>query len=151
MLRDDPTTTLAYLRWLILATFLLALSGSGIELILLGHTEEFWQYIPLVLMGLSLISLAATAIRPSRATMRLFQGLMLLFFASGVAGLWLHYQANMEFEMEVYPELSGWQLFWNAIQGKSPPSFAPGMMFVLGLLGWVYAFRHPNQQSKPLD
>ena len=145
-------TSLAYLRGLILATFLLGLIGSGTELILLGHSEDFWQYIPIVLMGLSLICLAGTAVRPSRMMIRFFQCMMVLFLASGVAGLWLHYRANIEFELEVYPSLAGWELFWKAIQGKSPPSLAPGMMFVLGLLGWVYAaFRHPSQQSKPSD
>ncbi len=142
----EAVTTLAYLRRLILATFLLGLIGSGTELILLGHTEEFWQYLPIVLMGSSLLCLAGTAIRPSRMMIRFFQGTMVLFLASGVAGLWLHYQANIEFEMEVYPSLAGWGLFWKAIQGTSPPSLAPGMMFVLGLLGWVYAFRHPVGQ-----
>ena len=29
------------------------------------------------------------------------------FVVSGVVGLWLHYQGNAEFELEMYPSLQG--------------------------------------------
>ena len=96
-------SSLDRLRRLILLAFLLALTGSGAELLLLGHTEEFWQYIPIVLMVLSLLTLGLSILKPSRVKTRTFQGVMVLFWVSGVAGLWFHYQANIEFELELYP------------------------------------------------
>ena len=61
---------------------------------------------------------------------------------SGVVGLWLHYQGNTEFELEMYPSLEGLALFWEAIRGATP-TLAPGTMLELGLLGLAYMYRHP--------
>jgi hypothetical protein len=75
--------------------------------------------------------------------MRVFQATMLLFVISGFAGLFLHYQGNVEFELEMYPSLKGLELFRKAIKGTTPPTLAPGTMIQLGLLGLAYTYRHP--------
>jgi hypothetical protein len=75
--------------------------------------------------------------------LRFFRFLMLLFVASGFVGLVLHYRANVEFEREVSPSLTGARFFLKAIRGAAPPSLAPAGMCGLGALGWLYTFRHP--------
>ena len=67
----------------------------------------------------------------------------ILFVISGFAGLFLHYQGNAQFELEMYPSLKGLELFRKAIKGTTPPTLAPGTMIVLGLLGLAYTYRHP--------
>jgi len=63
--------------------------------------------------------------------------------ARGLAGLYFHYQGSAEFKLESNPSLRGWPLFWAAVKGKAPPLLAPGAMMQLGLVGWVYTFKHP--------
>jgi hypothetical protein len=135
--------TLTIIRGFLLVIFLIGLLGTGAELLLVKHTEDYWQLAPLLLMALSLVVLGWRAVARGRVSMRIFQATMLLFVLSGFAGLWLHYQANTEFELEMYPSLQGLELFWKAIQGASPPSLAPGVMIQLGLLGLAYTYRHP--------
>jgi len=136
--------TALVLRRGILAVFLLGCLGSAAELVLLGHDEDAKQFIPLVLFGLALALIAAFAASGSRAVLRAFQATMVLFVGAGLAGAWLHFQANREFQVEVDPSLSGWALVSKALQAKTPPALAPGMMVQLGLLGLAYAYRHPR-------
>lgn len=137
------TALLRRLRAFVLLIFLLGLLGAGVELLLLGHTEDRWQYTPLILMALALLVLGWRAIDRRRANLRVFQLLMLAWIVSGFVGLWLHYKANIEFELEMYPDLKGLALFWKAIRGTTPPSLAPGAMIQLGLLGLTFTYRHP--------
>jgi len=144
---SNAETTLGALRRILLGTFLLSIVGTACELLLVGHVEDVWQLVPLILFGLSIVVLAWERLGGGARSIRAHQGLMILFVASGVAGLALHYKANVEFELEMYPDMAGFALFWKAIQGASPPSLAPGAMVALGLLGLAYAYHHPALAS----
>jgi hypothetical protein len=129
---------------MLLAIFLLGTLGAGVELLLLGHTESIWQWLPLLLIMISLVALIFHAAARRAASVRVFQVIMLLFILSGFAGFWQHYQAKVEFKLEMNPELSGINLFWETITGAAvPPVLAPGMMIQMGLLGLAYTYRHP--------
>jgi len=130
------------IRTFLLIVFIIGLLGSGAELLLLEHTEDVWQWIPLVLIVMSLIVLGWSGWSRAPVSMRVFQVTMILFVISGFLGLFLHYQGNMEFELEMYPSLTGWELFGKAMQGATP-TLAPGTMIQLGLLGLAYSYRHP--------
>jgi len=78
----------------------------------------------------------------------MLQTTMALFLVAGLTGVFLHYQANVEFQVETNPSLSGWALFVKAIQAKVPPALAPGLMAQLGLLGLAYSYRHPSLRSE---
>ena len=123
------------------AMFLFGSTGTGAELVLLEHTEGLWQQAPLVLIGLACALFAALAIRPTMAILRAFQMAMTLFIASGIAGVVLHYQGNVEFEIELRPGVEGVELFWEALKGATP-SLAPGTMILLGALGLAYTYVH---------
>jgi hypothetical protein len=86
---------------------------------------------------------------PRRATVLAFRVIMALFAVAAVAGLMLHYRANVEFVAETYPELIGWQLLWESVRGVSPPSLAPGAMLALALAGLGYTYRHPALTHHP--
>lgn len=136
------TPPLKALRGFLLLLFLIGSLGVGAELLLLEHYEDYWQWTPLVLVGLSLAVLAWCALAPDRTSLRAFQGMMGLLVISGFVGLWLHYQGNVEFEQEMYPTLKGLELFWEALKGATP-ALAPGTMIQLGLLGLAFTYRHP--------
>ena len=130
-------------RRILLAILLLGIAGISLELWLMAHTEDVYQLIPLILAGAGAVSLAVAAIKPSRGSLRLLQAVMGLFLLSGVVGMVLHFQVNMEFQLEMDPALSGMALYQKAILAKSPPALAPGAMIQLGLIGLAYTFRHP--------
>ena len=134
--------TLTMLRRLLLVLFLIGLIGTGVELLLLGHTEGLWQRAPLAVMALSLVTLGWCAVERGRTSLRLFQATTVLCALNGVLGLWLHYQGNAEFELEMYPSLQGIDLFRASMTGATP-TLAPGAMLELGLLGLAYTVRHP--------
>lgn len=140
------SNTLAVIRWFLMAILLMGLLGTGVELLLLEHTEGFWQWVPIFLIAAGVIVLCWGLLRPGRRNIRVLQGTMILFVLSGLAGFILHYQGNEEFELEMYPSLKGVELFWDAIQGATP-TLAPGTMIQLGLLGLIYTHRHPQLSS----
>lgn len=129
-------------RRFFMAIFLFCLVGTGGELLLLEHFKEFSQKVPLALIGLSLVVLVVHAFVRRAASLRLFQGMMILFFIGGAAGLLLHYRGNVEFELERHPGAAGFELFIKALMGATP-ALAPGTMMQLGLLGLAYTYRHP--------
>jgi hypothetical protein len=135
--------TLKTLRGFLLVIFIFGLLGAGTELLLIGHTEDFRQWIPLALMLFSLLVLGWHLAAGSRASLRTFQAVAILFVISGFAGLVLHYQGNVQFELEMYPSLKGVELFMKAIKGTTPPTLAPGTMIMLGLIGLAYSYQHP--------
>jgi hypothetical protein len=134
------------LRRVLAAIFFFGSIGTGLELVLLEHMEDVWQNVPLALIGIGCLALAVLAIRPGIASLRGFQLTMWLFIASGVAGVFLHYQGNVAFELELNPDAAGWELFRESLKGATP-SLAPGTMTLLGALGLAYAYRHPAQRE----
>lgn len=134
--------TLGALRRLLLGIATLGLIGIGVELLLLGHFEDWWQLVPLVLVAGSLLSIAWHVVEKGRASLRAVRWMMGLCVASGILGMFLHYRGNTEFELEMMPGIEGMELFRNAITGATP-ALAPGAMIQLGLIGLAYAFRHP--------
>ena len=130
-------------RRILLFILLLGVIGIIAELLLLGHIEDVYQWIPVVLGFVTLVLAAIVTMRPSVAAIRLFQAVMLLMLLSGAVGVWLHFQVNMEFQLEMDASLTGWNLLRKSILAKTPPALAPGAMAQLGLIGLAYTFRHP--------
>ena len=89
------------IRRMVLALFLFSIIGTGVELLLLEHTEDFWQLIPLALMGASVPALLWFLAVRGRTILRTFQVLMGFLVVSGLVGLYLHYRGNVEFELEM--------------------------------------------------
>lgn len=130
-------------RRLLLFILLLGVVGIMAELLLLAHTEDATQWIPIALGGITIVLSAAVAARPSPGSIRLFRAVMVLMILSGAVGMYLHFRANTEFQLEMDASLTGFALFRKSIVAKTPPALAPGAMAQLGLIGLAYTFRHP--------
>jgi hypothetical protein len=130
-------------RRIMLAILVIGVVGIMAELLLLNHIEHWEQWIPLGLGAATLLLSVAVVVKPTTATIRLFQALMVLLIISGAVGIYLHYGATTEFQLEMDPTLRGFALFKKAIVAKAPPALAPGAMTQLGLIGLAYTFRHP--------
>jgi hypothetical protein len=138
------------LRRGVLLIFVLGTIGLGTELLLLDHFEEWRQQVPLVLLALGLILLAARLFYRGAIILRLFRWTMLAFVLGGMVGLWFHLSSNMEFELEMHPTLSGLELLFKALSGTMP-ALAPGALVQLGLIGFLYTYHHPalsREQTK---
>lgn len=123
------------MRRMLFAVLLLGIAGTCAELLLTGHTEEFWQKAPVVLLivGLgnaAMVALTGRFVPSMRVT-------MVLFIAAGALGTWFHYESNAEFAVELTPGLSGFALLSEALTRPTPPPLAPGTMIMLGLLGLI--------------
>src|SRR5262245_18956353 len=130
-------------RRILLAIFLLGAAGLMAELLLLNHLEDGLQLVPIALLALASALLVLVARVEAAPLVRLFQAVMLLSITSGGLGMYLHFKANTEFQLDIDPTLAGLALVRKAIVAKAPPALAPGAMIQLGLLGLAYTFRHP--------
>jgi hypothetical protein len=135
------------MRGALLAILIVGLVGTGIELILLEHYEHAWQIVPLALIALALGALVWYGLKRDASAIIMLQVLMVLFVAAGTLGIWLHYTVNSEFALEMDSSLVGFGLFRTAIYGATP-ALAPGAMIQLGLIGFVYTFRHPRTRPE---
>ena len=148
---SDAGPVLGQLRTLLLLVAVIGMAGTAVDLLLLEHYEDIWQAPPLIVVGLGLVvagwawySGSATAVLAMRIT-------MVLFLATGAAGLVLHYDGNSEFQREMDPALDGWALFVKVIRAKAPPALAPAAIIQIGLLGLLYTFRHAALARAPRD
>jgi hypothetical protein len=130
------------MRRMVLTTLCIGVPGVLAELLLLGHTESWQQWIPVtgLLIGLGAIVLVVR--RPSANSLRAFRWLMIVWIASGALGIFYHIRGNLEFELERVQSLEGLPLAWNAMTGATP-ILGPGAMVLLALIGLIYLHRQP--------
>jgi hypothetical protein len=133
--------TLLVVRRILLAILVLGLTGTAVELLLLKHDEGLAQLVPLAAIGLGLAALAWHGVRASRSSLLAVQGVMGLFLAAGLAGIYFHLSANLQFQREFDPALRGGALLWQALQSKVPPALAPGVLLQFALIGLAYTYR----------
>jgi hypothetical protein len=138
----DESAVLARVRWLLQATLMVGLLGMSAELVLLGHFASASQVIPLLLLGVGLVVLVWHLAAPGPASVRALQGVMVLFVVSGGIGIGLHYDGNVQHELEASPSMGGLELIRSTLSGATPV-LAPGAMALLGLVGLALLYRHP--------
>ena len=135
--------TLSLIRRSLLAILGLGLAGTGAELLLLEHYETAVQWVPLAFIALAIAVLIWHSIKGDALSIRVLQGTMLLFLIGGVAGVGFHLRGAAQFQLEIDPSQSRWNIFKKVMRAKAPPVLAPGIMVQLGLVGLAYAYRHP--------
>ena len=128
------------LRLWVLGVLALGLIGTVTELILLEHYEQALQFVPLVLIVLAVVVLAWHMLQPGTGSLRALQIVMALFVLAGFAGMLAHFNGSAEYQLELNPDMSNWELLEKILHAKAPPLLAPGMMMQMGLLGLAYAF-----------
>jgi len=139
MMSSDATSIL---RRGLLALLALGATGVLAELVLLEHYEEPVQWLPMALLALTLVTIVRHWVGSTRATLRAFQVLMLTLIVAGIVGTALHAKTNVEQEQEVNPGTGGLPFYWEVVRGELP-LLAPGVLIQFGLMGLLYAYRHP--------
>jgi uncharacterized membrane protein len=130
-------------RWILLI-LVLGLLGTVTELVLLEHYEQPLQFVPLVLIVAAVGVLWWEFRRHDVASRRATQIVMALFVLAGFVGFAAHFQGSAEYQLELNPDMSNWELLEKILRAKAPPLLAPGMMLQLGLLGLAYVFSDPK-------
>jgi uncharacterized membrane protein len=137
-------------RW-ILGVLVLGLLGTVTELVLLEHYEQPLQFVPLVLIAAAIAVLGWEFRQHDAASRRALLVVMALFVVAGFVGFVAHFLGSAEFQLELNPAMSTWELVEKVLRAKAPPLLAPGMMLQLGLLGLAYVFsdsRHRKGEMK---
>jgi hypothetical protein len=98
------------------------------------------QFVPLVLIVLAVVVLAWHVLQPGTGSLRAVQIVMALFVLAGLAGALAHFNGSAEYQLELNPDMSNWELLEKILHAKAPPLLAPGMMLWMGLLGLAYAY-----------
>lgn len=132
--------TLRILRRFLLAILVVGLTGTAAELLLMKHYEEPLQFVPLASIAFGLAALAWHGWRPSRTSLLAVQIVMALFLGAGLAGVYYHFRANLQYQREFDAALHGRALLWRALQAKVPPALAPGVLVQFGLVGLAYTY-----------
>jgi hypothetical protein len=135
------TDSLLPVRRFLQALLAIGLVGTGIELLLLEHYEDGFQIVPLASIAVALAVLGLQSATHAAGVVRLFRVVMVALIAVGGTGVVLHYRGSLEFQRDMDPTASTWQLFTKAIRAKAPPALAPGVLAQLGLLGLVSTYR----------
>jgi hypothetical protein len=112
-------------------------TGMLLELYLLDHYEDRYQLIPLLGIAIALVMTVVLNFRASKRIQQLFKLVLVLISLSGIYGVFLHLQANFEFEQEIHPTASTLSLFSESISGAFP-ALAPLSLIVLALMGYAY-------------
>ena len=126
-------------RW-VLILLVIGLVGTVTELVLLSHYEQPLQLVPVVLIVLALAVVAWHVRRHDAASLYALQVVMALFVLAGFVGVVAHFYGSAEFQLDLDPEMTTWELVEKVMRAKAPPVLAPGMMLQFGLLGLAYAY-----------
>lgn len=137
---NEPSVTL---RRLLLWLLLLGLAGVATDLSLLGHYEDSRMLLPFLAIAVAAAGATMRLARPSPRSVWWLRASMVPMMAAGATGAYLHYLGGVEFQADMDPTLSRWQLFWKVIHMQAPPMLAPGVLVQFALLGLVSTYRDP--------
>jgi len=71
-----------------------------------------------------------------------------LFALAGFAGVAAHFRGSAEFQLDLNPSMSMWELVEKVMRAKAPPLLAPGMMLQMGLLGLAYVYSDVRYRAR---
>ena len=138
----DESSQIVFVRRALLTILVVGLVGAEIELLLLKHTDGFWQLVPVVAVAIAIAVVVWCVAAPSVPALTALRMVMVVFLIAGVVGVIQHFTGNIGYEKESNPGLAGAELYRAAAMG-STPLLAPGVMLQIGLVGLLFAFRHP--------
>jgi hypothetical protein len=130
-----------------LRSFLLLLAASvfpfvAVELLFERHTQEPMQFVPFVLSGLGLVTVALALWRPTFITIWVLRIIMVSLLVGAILGMYEHLEGDVSFQQDIRPGSSFRQVLPKAIHGAAP-ILAPGILAFAGLLAMAATYAHP--------
>lgn len=112
------------------------------ELIFVGHWNQNIQFLPFVLCGLGLITLAIAYFRPGRRSVKTLYWSMIVIGVCSFIGFYEHMANNLSFWLEIQPNATAWELIVATFNGGIPV-LAPGILLLGAVVGLAAIYRHP--------
>ena len=131
--------TLGRLRTFLRALAAALLAGTIVELILAGHTESLMQWVPFVLCGLGLLTLAADWLRSTRGTASALRAVMAVIACGSLLGVSQHFLGNRDFAREMNPQAGAGTILRRSLTGADP-LLAPGILAVAAAIAIASTF-----------
>lgn len=117
------------------------------ELIFLSHWTETIQFLPFVLCGLGLLTLAVAFFNPSRATLLALRWAMITIAACSLVGFYEHMENNYEFRKEIQPHATTSEFLLATLEGANPV-LAPGILTLGAVIGLAATYHHEVFEEK---
>ena len=111
------------------------------ELFFLSHWSETIQYLPFVLSGLGLVTLALAFFRPTRATLLILHWTMIIIAICSLIGFYEHMENNYEFQKEIQPNATTQAFVMATLEGANPV-LAPGILTLGAVIGLAATYQH---------
>jgi hypothetical protein len=121
------------LRRFLLALAISLFAGAVVELLLVGHTEIWLQWIPFVLSAIGSVAALVVLFKMTPATVRWLRLSMALIVLGSLFGVYEHITGNVRLEREVNPSASTSRLLWRGVSGGNP-LLAPGVLALAAVL-----------------
>jgi hypothetical protein len=136
-----PAEVLQQLRRFLLVLAVILFAGALVELWLVGHTEDWIQWIPFVLSIAGSIAALIVLLRTSAATVRLLRVGMVIIVLGTLFGIYQHIAGNIAFAREVDRNASTEKLIRRGLDGGNP-LLAPGILAVAAVLGLGATYKY---------
>jgi hypothetical protein len=131
-----------FLRALVAALF----AGTIVELILAGHTESLMQWVPFVLCGLGLLTLAADWLWSTRGTAFTLRAVMAAVACGSLLGVSQHFLGNRDFARETNPQAGAGTILRRSVTGADP-LLAPGILAVAAAIAIASTFAASDAEA----
>ena len=130
-----PSAADRYRRFL-LGTAALVFVGTLVELALIGHYQDWIQWVPFGLCALGLGAVALVRFAPSPGRLGAARAALGAVGAGGLLGVYQHFAHNLEFEREIRPGAALGEVLPEAVTGASP-LLASGVLILAAALAYA--------------
>lgn len=117
-------------------------AGTVVELLFVGHDQSTIQLVPFVLCALGVVAVVAALFAPARWSFLILRGTMIAIALGSGFGIYEHLTHNFGFELEIRPNATAGDVFWDALGGASP-LIAPGILALGAILAFAATYQHP--------
>lgn len=131
------------IRTFMLLLSILTLITTLIELWMQDHTQTWVQWIPWILCTIGLVTLIPALLRPTRTTLMVLRGAMIVLALGGLVGIGVHFKENLEFQQEIHAGAQFGSIIIDVLKGAAP-LLAPGTLVFAALLALGALYAHPT-------
>src|SRR5215213_7518707 len=137
----NPEKTLTRIRQFLMVISAGVFLMTVTELIFLSHWSETIQFLPFILSGWGLLTLALAYFRPTSTSINILRWSMVAIGLLSLVGIYEHMENNLGFQREIQANATFQELALATVEGANPV-LAPGILALGAAIGWTAAYRH---------
>ena len=140
----------ARLRGILCSLAVLVFLITTLELLLLEHTGEWQQLIPFAASFFGLVAAGWVMVEPSPGRIKAARAIAVGIGLVTLTGVILHFEANLELELEIRPGQAISDVWLDALFGAAP-FLASGILLLGALLILGATYAHPALRNGETD